>query len=59
MKTLLNSLLTPAALILTAVANFAVNDLTVIQGEILIVFTGALCIYTFSDVYASLTTKNQ
>ena len=59
MKTLLNSLLTPAALILTAFVNFAVNDLTVTQGEILIVLTGALCIYTFADVYASLTTKNQ
>ena len=59
MKNLLNSLLTPIVLILCAVAQISFINTTTKQNEITLILCGVFSIYLFSDVYATLTTKNQ
>jgi len=59
MKNLLQSLLTPSVLILCAIAQITVLKASQQQSEIILIVCGLFCLYTFIDVYSSLTTKNQ
>jgi hypothetical protein len=59
MKNLFQSLLTPLVLILCAIAQITVFKASQQQSEIILILCGLFCLYTFIDVYASLTTKNQ
>ena len=59
MKNLIQSLLTPVVLILCAIAQITVFKASQQQSEIILIVCGIFSIYLFSDVYTSLTTKNQ
>jgi len=59
MKNLFQSLLTPLVLILCAIAQITVFKASQQQSEIILIVCGLFCLYTFIDVYTSLTTKNQ
>ena len=59
MKNLLQSLLTPLVLILCAIAQITLFKASQPQSEIILILCGFFCLYTFIDVYSSLTTKNQ
>ena len=58
MKNLFNSLLTPIVLMLCAIAQINFINTTTKQNEITLIVCGVFSIYLFSDVYTSLTTKN-
>ena len=59
MKNLIKSLVTPAVLILCAIAQITVFKASQQQREIILIVCGLFCLYTFIDVYSSLTIKNQ
>jgi len=59
MKNLIQSLVTPAVLTLCSIAQITVLKTSQQQSEIILIVCGVFSIYLFSDVYASLTTKNQ
>jgi hypothetical protein len=59
MKNLIKSLVTPAVLILCAIAQITVFKASQQQSEIILIVCGLFCLYTFIDVYSSLTIKNQ
>jgi len=59
MKNLIQSLVTPAVLILCAIAQITVFKASQQQSEIILIVCGLFSLYTFIDVYSSLTTKNQ
>ena len=59
MKNLIQSLVTPAVLILCAIAQITVFKASQQQSEIILIVCVLFCLYTFIDVYTSLTTKNQ
>jgi len=59
MKNLIQSLVTPAVLIFCSIAQITLFEVTQQQGEIILIICGVFSIYLFSDVYISLTTKNQ
>ena len=59
MRNLLQALLTPLVLILCAIAQITVFKASQQQSEIILIVCGLFCLYTFIDVYSSLTTKNQ
>jgi hypothetical protein len=59
MKNLIQSLVTPSVLILCAIAQITVFKASQKQSEIILIVCGLFCLYTFIDVYSSLTTKNQ
>jgi hypothetical protein len=59
MKNLIQSLVTPAVLILCAIAQITVFKASQQQSEIILILCGIFSIYLFADVYTSLTTKNQ
>jgi hypothetical protein len=57
MKNLLNSLLTPAILIVCAVVQINFINTTTKQNEITLILCGVFSIYLFVDVYTTLTSK--
>ena len=59
MKNLFQSLLTPLGLILCAIAQITVFKASQQQSEIILILCGLFSLYTFIDVYSSLTTKDQ
>ena len=59
MKNLLQSLLTPVVLILCTSLQLTLLEYTQPQSEAALIICGLFCLYTFIDVYASLTTKDQ
>ena len=59
MKNLIQSLVTPAVLILCAIAQITVFKASQKQSEIILIVCGLFCLYTFIDVYTSLTNKNK
>jgi len=59
MKKLIQSLVTPAVLTLCSIAQITVLKTSQQQSEIILIVCGVFSIYLFSDVYISLTTKNQ
>ena len=59
MKNLIQSLVTPAVLTLCSIAQITVLKTSQQQSEIILIVCGVFSIYLFSDVYTSLTTKNQ
>jgi hypothetical protein len=59
MKNLIQSLVTPAVLILCTSVQLTLLESTQRQSEAALIICGLFCLYTFVDVYASLTTKNQ
>tara|TARA_R110001632_G_C11342018_1_gene417523 strand:- start:1389 stop:1568 length:180 start_codon:yes stop_codon:yes gene_type:complete len=59
MKNLLQSLLTPLVLILCAIAQITLFKASQQQSEIILIACFLFSLYTFIDVYSSLTTKNQ
>ena len=58
MKDLLNSLLTPTVLIICTSVQLTLFELTQRQSEIALILCGLFSLYTFIDVYTSLTTKS-
>jgi len=58
MKNLLNSLLTPTVLIICTTVQLTLLELTQRQSEAALILCGLFSLYTFIDVYASLTTKD-
>jgi len=59
MKNLIQSLVTPAVLMLCSIAQITVLKTSQQQSEIILIVCGVFSIYLFADVYTSLTTKNQ
>jgi hypothetical protein len=59
MKKLIQSLVTPAVLTLCSIAQITVLKTSQQQSEIILIICGVFSIYLFSDVYTSLTIKNQ
>ena len=59
MKNLFQSLLTPFVLILCTSVQLTLLEYTQPQSEAALIICGLFCLYTFVDVYASLTTKNK
>ena len=59
MKDLLNSLLTPTVLILCTTVQLTLLELTQRQSETALILCGLFSLYTFIDVYSTLTTKSK
>jgi hypothetical protein len=59
MKNLIQSLVAPTILILCAIAQITLLETSQKQSEIILILCGLFSLYTFIDVYSSLTTKNQ
>ena len=59
MKNLFQSLLTTVVLIFCTFVQLTLLESTQRQSETALIICGLFCLYTFIDVYSSLTTKNQ